>query len=229
MLLDLLFPRRCPLCDEPVRLREGLACTACLAHISYISEPFCLKCGKRLPDEREFCHDCAERSHHFERGLALFEYRSVAGAIFRFKYKGRQEYAEFFGAEISNRLGREIQSLEPDCLIPVPIHRKRLRKRGYNQAALLAQAISHHLQIPVAENLITRVRATTPLKNLNLQERQNNLKKAFKISQNDVKLKAVVIVDDIYTTGSTIDSMAEELKLAGVEKVYFLALSIGRS
>jgi ComF family protein len=229
MLLDLLFPRRCPLCDEPVRPREGLACTACLARVSYISEPFCLKCGKHIPDEKEFCHDCTERSHHFERGLALFEYQSVAGAIFRFKYKGRQEYAEFFGAEISKRLGREIQSLKADCLVPVPIHQKRLRKRGYNQATLLAEAISRHLQIPVEEKLITRIRATTPLKNLNLQERQNNLKKAFKILRNDVKLKTVIIVDDIYTTGSTIDSMAEELRLAGIERVYFLALSIGKS
>jgi ComF family protein len=228
MLLDLLFPRRCPVCDEPVRVGDGLACAACLPRLSYIDEPFCLKCGKKLAESNEYCTDCTERGHLFERGFALYEYPGIAGAVFRFKYKNRQEYAEFFGAEICQHLGREILELEPDCLIPVPIHRKRLQSRGYNQAALLAQAISRRLSIPLEDQLIGRVRATAPLKSLNLAERQNNLKKAFKIMQNDVKLKTVMIVDDIFTTGSTIDEMTEELKSVGVREVYFVALSIGK-
>jgi ComF family protein len=161
--------------------------------------------------------------------MALFDYQSIAGAVYRFKYKGRQEYAEFFGAEISRRLGREIRLLEPDCLIPVPIHKKRLRIRGYNQAAILAKVISRHLNIPVEDKLISRVRATTPLKKLNRKERQNILKKAFKIVRNDVKLKTVVVIDDVFTTGSTIDAIAAELKAVGVDRVYFVALSIGNS
>jgi ComF family protein len=157
--------------------------------------------------------------------MALYEYQGIADAIFRFKYKGRQEYAEFFGAEISRNLGREILRLKPDCLIPVPIHKKRLRIRGYNQAAVLAKVISRRLNIPLEDKLIARVRATTPLKKLNREERQNILKKAFKIIRNDVKLDTVIIIDDIFTTGSTIDAMAKELRDIGVGRIYFVALS----
>jgi ComF family protein len=226
--LDLLFPRRCPICDEPVRVGDGLACAACLPRLSYIGEPFCLKCGKKLADPTEFCTDCTERGHLFDRGFALYEYPSIAGSVYRFKYKNRQEYADFFGAEICRHLGREILELAPECLIPVPIHKKRLQSRGYNQASLLAQVISRHLDIPLEDGLIARTRATAPQKKLNLAERQNNLKKAFIITQNDVKLERVMIVDDIFTTGSTIDVMAEELKSVGIRKIYFVALSIGK-
>jgi ComF family protein len=226
--LDLLFPHRCPVCDEPVRVGDGLACASCLPRLAYIDEPFCLKCGKKLSEPTEYCQDCTERGHLFERGFALYEYPSIAGSVYRFKYKNRQEYAEFYGAEVCRWLGREIRALAPECLIPVPIHKKRLHSRGYNQAALLAQAISRRLAIPLEDKLITRVRATPPLKRLNLAERQNNLKKAFNIAQNDVKLERVMIVDDIFTTGSTIDVMTEELKRVGVREVYFVALSIGK-
>jgi ComF family protein len=226
--LDLLFPRRCPVCDEPVRVGEGLACAACRPRLSYLGEHFGLKCGRKLPETSEFCPSCTERGHLFDRGFALYEYPSIAGSVYRFKYKNRQEYAEFFGTEICRHLGREILELAPECLIPVPIHSKRLRSRGYNQAALLARVISRRLAIPLEERLIARVRATAPLKSQNFLERQNNLKKAFNIMQNDVKLKKVMIVDDIFTTGSTIDVMTEELKSVGVREVYFVALSIGR-
>lgn len=225
--MNLLFPRRCPICDDAVKINEGLACLLCLPGISYLTGPTCLKCGKQLNDTKEFCLDCTERSHNFNRGMALFEYQSVAAAIYRFKYKGRQEYAEFFGGQLCEKLGADILRLKPDCLIPVPIHKKRLRIRGYNQAAELAKVISGRLKIPLDEKLISRVRATAPLKNLKLKERQNNLKKAFKINRNDVKLNTVVIIDDIFTTGSTIDAMATELKSAGISNIYFVALSIG--
>ncbi|MCL2253827.1 MAG: double zinc ribbon domain-containing protein [Lachnospiraceae bacterium] len=227
-LLNLLFPRRCPICDEPVKFGKGLICPPCLTRISYLDSPTCLKCGKKLHNEAEYCQDCAARSHSFDRGMALFEYQSIAGAIYRFKYKGRHEYADFFGSEICGKLGEDILRLKPDCLIPVPIHAKRLRTRGYNQATALAKVISERLNIPLNEKIIRRVRPTKPLKNLNLQERQNNLKKAFKIERNDVKLNTIIIIDDIFTTGSTIDAMSEELRRIGVKKVYFVALSIGK-
>ena len=227
MLLDIFFPRRCPICDEPLKPGGILACPPCLKRVSYLTEPTCLKCGKKIAETAEFCGDCSARSHHFDRGIALFDYQSIAGAIYRFKYKGRQEYAEFFGAEISKRLGADILKLKPDCLVPVPIHKRRLNSRGYNQATELAKVISRHLEIPYDDKLMKRVQATIPLKSLKLKERQNNLKKAFKIVRNDVKLDRVVIIDDIYTTGSTIDAMADEFKRIGVSKVYFVALSIG--
>jgi ComF family protein len=246
VIFNLLFPRRCPICDEPVKLNiirhkpsplppplVGLICPACYPKISYLAEPTCLKCGKALSQAGEnaaieFCHDCAVRSHQFDRGLALFEYPCIAGSLSRFKYKGRQEYAEYYGAEIARILGKDILAMNPECLIPVPIHQKRLRSRGYNQATVLAKVISRHLGIPVADKLVARVHATAPLKNMNLEERQDSLKSAFNLMENDVKLGTVMIVDDIFTTGSTIDAIARELRLMGVNRIYFVALSIGK-
>ena len=118
--------------------------------------------------------------------------------------------------------------IKPDALVPVPIHASRKRMRGYNQSELIARELSRHTKIPVNCDLVTRIKKTLPQRELSESERQNNLKKAFKILQNDVKLSTIVIVDDIYTTGSTIDAMAEALSGIGVKRIYYMALAIGR-
>jgi ComF family protein len=113
-------------------------------------------------------------------------------------------------------------------MIAVPLHPKRFRKRGYNQAELLAKELSARMEVPFYKDIVRRTKNTAPLKLLNASERQNNLKKAFKIGRNDVKWKSVIIVDDIYTTGSTIDACASVLLEIGIQKIYFVALAIGR-
>lgn len=125
-------------------------------------------------------------------------------------------------------LGNFIRACRADAFVPVPLHKSRKRKRGYNQAEVLARELSALTGIPVCTDLIGRVKKTAPMKELSAAQRQNNLKKAFKILRNDVKLKTIIIVDDIYTTGSTIDAVSRELKSVGVEKIYFVALAIGR-
>ena len=119
-------------------------------------------------------------------------------------------------------------SWQPDALIPVPLHKSRMRKRGFNQAALVAERMGERLGIPVEEKLLIRVKKTSPQKELNDSARRENLKNAFQLCGNDVKLKRVVLIDDIYTTGSTLDAAAAALLAAGVEKVYFLSICIGR-
>lgn len=226
--LDLLFPRRCPVCDRPVKPVGALICRECRRIPRYVSEPRCLKCGKGLRDgAREFCYDCARAAHRYEKGIVLYEYRSVQSALYRFKYGNRQEYAAFFGRDMADCLGKTLSSWRPDALVPVPLHPKREEKRGYNQAALLAREMGKLLQIPVLEGWLVRVENTRPQKELAGSERQNNLKKAFKLTENDVKLNTIVIIDDIYTTGSTVDEIAGILRRAGVRYVYFAALSAG--
>ena len=163
----------------------------------------------------------------FDSGRALFVYKSAADSIYRFKYKGRQEYGAYYTSMAVEHLGAWMAGCRPDALIPVPIHASKKRVRGYNQAEVLAKEIGQMMNIPVKEDLIIRVRRTAPMKDLPLAERQNNLKRAFKICRNDVKLDTVIIIDDIYTTGSTIDAMSGELRKAGVKKIYFMALAIG--
>ncbi len=226
--LDLLFPPRCPICDEAVPYPE-LICPECRKKLRYIKEPVCLKCGKRLQDEREeYCRGCLMTKHLFTEGRGLFEYQSAARSMYRFKYAGRQEYARFYAEEIERRLGKKIRSWQAEALVPVPIHYTRKRQRGYNQAERLAAEIGRRMHIPVERHLLIRVKKTLPQKQLGDAQRQNNLKKAFKIGRNDVKLKKIIIVDDIYTTGSTIDACAEELKKAGVERIYYISAAIGK-
>lgn len=229
VLTDLLFPRRCPVCDRPVEPSGAYICGACRKKFIFIKEPRCLKCGKQLREkEKEYCYDCGGKTHIYDRGIALYTYGSIRPALYRLKYGGRREYGEFLGRELAMRLGREILSWRPDGLVPVPLHPAREKKRGYNQAALLAEEMGKCLNIPVFSGLVERSRNTCPQKELDGAARQINLKKAFKIAQNDVKLNTIVIIDDIYTTGSTIDAVAEVCRNAGIKHVYFVALAIGR-
>ncbi len=191
----------------------------------------CKRCGRPLRTEtEEYCQDCKERKHRYDRGVSLYIYGdTVRKSIARFKYHNRREYADSFAEEICRHLGRELRSFEADALIPVPVSRRKRRKRGFNQAELLADGIGKHLGLPVYRDLVRRIRDTVPQKDLNRSERQKNLKRAFKMAENVVKLQSVIIVDDIYTTGSTIDEMAAVLKSGGVRRVYFVTLATGSS
>ena len=188
-----------------------------------------MKCGKQLSDEtEEYCRDCKGHGHAYDRGRSLYVYDDlIRESIARFKYGGRQEYARHYGIDMVNRLGSFISACRPDLMIPVPISKKKLISRGYNQADLMASHISRLTGIPVSDTIITRITDTLPMKELSRTERMKNLKGAFKIGDVDVKCRNVLIVDDIYTTGSTIDAMAALLKGHGVERVYFVTLSSG--
>ncbi len=234
-LLQLLFPRRCPVCDGIVMPFGEKICLGCIPKLRYVTPPRCLKCGKKIANAaEEYCPDCMNRAqrglseHAFVSGRSLYEYDSVAPSIYRFKYGGRREYAAFFGEELARYLGEYIRDRGIEGLIPVPLHRSRQRKRGYNQAKLLAKSLSGYTGVPVYDKILVRTKNTLPMKRLNPAERQNNLKKAFNIRQNDVKLKVVLLIDDIYTTGTTVDAAARVLLAAGVEQVYFLTLACGR-
>ncbi len=228
-LLSLLYPRRCPVCDGPVKPWNTLVCRECEPAFDYIKPPRCMKCGKHIGDtEKEYCADCAAHAHLYDSGRALFSYQSVSASIARFKYHGRREYAAFYAVCMADALGNFIRFCRADALVPVPLHESRKRRRGYNQAEVLARELSVLTGIPVCGDLIGRVKKTVPMKELSVAGRQNNLKKAFKILRYDVKLNTIIIIDDIYTTGSTIDAMSRELKNAGVERIYFMTLAIGR-
>ena len=228
VVCDLIFPPRCPLCDKvQARQLKGI-CPDCRRKIRYIREPRYMKCSKQLADgEREYCRDCEKRPHLFRQGRALYHYETVASALHRFKYKGKKEYGEIFGDELAYFLGDYIRRIEPDALVPVPMYSAKERVRGYNQAQVLAEALGRRLNLPVESDIVRRVRNTRALKALNSKERLNNLKNAFILRGNGVKLNTIIIVDDIYTTGSTIDAVAKVLLEAGVKNIYFVTIAIG--
>ncbi|MCR5734091.1 MAG: ComF family protein [Lachnospiraceae bacterium] len=225
---DILFPARCPICHDAVYPRKRLVCDECKNLPHYVSGPVCLKCGRGLSDPgEEYCYDCSRIKHEFEAGRAVFVYdEMIKKSIYSFKYGNRREYAAYYGREMAARLGEFIKRTDPDAIIPIPLNKKRYKKRGYNQAELIAKELSKHVNIPVMTDVLIREKNTRVQKNLSASERQNNLKNAFKIGRNDVSLKTVIIVDDIFTTGSTIDSAARCLHENGVAGVYFSVLSI---
>ncbi|MCR5303341.1 MAG: ComF family protein [Lachnospiraceae bacterium] len=227
--VSILYPRRCPLCDRPVSPAGALICRECEGKAEYVSGACCMKCGKPLEDGRsEYCADCRVRPHAFDSGASVFIYHSVDRSVFRFKYEGRQEYAAWYGERTAVILGKKIKSWKPDLLVPVPIHPRRRKKRGYNQSELLAREIGERTGIPVSL-CVSRVVDTKPQKGLGIAERQKNLEKAFKIRPGELKSKIIVVVDDIYTTGTTIDEMAVTARRAGAEGVFFITLATGNS
>lgn len=229
ILMDMLYPPRCPVCDKVVLVNEGI-CAKCREKVRPIKEPTCMRCGKVLLDKRkEFCFDCENKTHSFIQSKALWVYDDdVKASLYRFKYQNKREYGKVYAKELAEHYGAWVKGKGIQGIIPIPLHKKRRRKRGYNQAQILAMELGEILGIPVYSDVLLRVRDTVPQKVLNDSERKNNLKKAFKTAGNVVELQYVLIVDDIYTTGATLDAAAEELLKAGVLKVYACCVSIGR-
>ena len=226
---DLFFPRHCPVCDTVLAQNAGLICTECADIPQLVKAPRCVCCGKHLEaKEQARCRDCAGKMRSFEWGVALYEYTSVHDSIHAFKNLGRAEYVQFYGEAIRRWLLPTIARMKGDALVPIPLHFSKQKKRGYNQAALLAYEISKGCGIPVREDILVRVKKTAAQKKMDHVTRQNNMKKAFHMAQNDVKLKTIILVDDVFTTGNTIEAAAEELKRGGVEKVFYIALAIGK-
>lgn len=205
-------------------------CPGCRSKITYIKQPVCYRCGKQLEDdEQEYCHDCVVKQHNFKRGVAAFSYsQGMKKSMYAFKYNNRREYAKYYASVIAKEFKDVIFSWNCEVLVPVPLHRSKLIKRGYNQAEILAKRLSEQLLIPMDNKILIRTRNTAPLKELNEKERITNLKSAFQTDEIKLKYKRIILVDDIYTTGSTIDECAWTLLRNGAEEVYFITACVGR-
>ncbi len=225
-LLGLLYPRTCPVCQKKLNFSGKLSCAACESGLKLIKEPRCMKCGKNVEDETiEYCFDCVKNQHVYDYGRSLFLYNEdIRKSIYRFKYAGKKEYGDFYGYMLARHLGEEIRNMGCDLIVPVPLHKKKEIKRGYNQAAVIAKVMGRELCIPVDDKLLIRTKNTRPQKEMDKSERKKNVENAFKINKDIVKCKGIVLVDDIYTTGSTIDAVARILKGDGVKEVYFICL-----
>ena len=227
-LIEILYPRRCPICNSIVKKR--LICKECLDSLDIIKPPVCIKCGKKLDSERDYyCSDCRSFEKAFVENRAVFAYKGeIRNAMYDLKYANRRENAEFFGEAIVQKYGRYIKGLGIDVIVPIPLHKKRLRKRGYNQTALVAKYVGTGLDIPVNTELLAREQSTRAQKYLNNRERKNNVKSAFKVYENDVKYDRILLIDDIYTTGATLHYATKELMNEGVGAVYTITVCIGR-
>lgn len=227
-LAALLYPPRCVVCDEALVYAGRGVCPECRKKLRYVGGAVCMRCGKPMREQSTvYCEDCRENEHYFLGGRALYTYDSVAPSIYRFKYAGRQEYGLFFAREIAYYLGDYIREISPDAIVPVPLHPRKERIRGYNQAEVVAKELGRMLDIPVFPKLVRRVEDTKPLKSMGPWERQNSLKKAFILGENGVKLDTTIVIDDVFTTGNTIDAISRVLLEAKSMRIYFITLAIG--
>ena len=227
LFLDMLYPRRCPVCHDIAVPGGSRICNVCREKLKPITGPRCFRCSKPLKrEEQEYCKDC-RKTRLFDQGIGIFPYGSVLQeSLFKLKYGKRQEYGSFYG-QIAAVYSREIiRNWGVEIIIPIPLHRKRMERRGYNQAELIAEALGKTLCIPVDSRLMKRKVNTRPQKELDYRERKQNMKNAFFL-KGENRYRRILLVDDIYTTGSTIEAAAELLKRNGAENVFFLTIAMG--
>lgn len=234
-ILDIIYPVRCPVCGEIVIPKGDRICPPCKSKLPYIQEPRCLNCSKPIEEEeQEYCSDCRQKSFQYDRGFAVWEYNDIMKmSIADYKYHSKKEYAIFYVAEMLRLYSDIIRTLEPDVIVPVPLHRSKYRKRGFNQSDIIAKKLGKGLGIPVLSALLLRTRKTRPQKLLNDRQRSVNLSDAFCYNEKEAKrfgkpISKVLLVDDIYTTGSTMEACTRVLKDRGITKVYFITICIGK-
>lgn len=272
LISSLLFPPRCPVCDEillPEEVEHGIH-FKCEKKLYPVIGAVCMHCGRPLGEVdveqdsacakrqkdclevnafREYCYECQNKGYvprsieaksaetpfknakfktDISQGKALYLYRgAIKTTMYRFKYSNKREYAKFFAKQAEGKYGQWLLANGIQVIVPVPMFRPKQQKRGYNQAESFAKELSRITGIPIDTNLIKRTKDTTPQKELNDKERKNNLENAFQKGKSIVQYSHVLVVDDIYTTGSTAQAVANELKKTGIRHVYFMSICIG--
>lgn len=226
-LLDMIYPKKCPVCHEILEDPAEQICRKCLRKLVFVGKCYCLKCGKPMTDNTDFCRECAGRKRAFTQGRSILVYDDLMReSIIKYKYGRRVEYGDFYAKLMCKLAGKQILFWDPDLIVPVPMHDRKRRVRGFNQAEYLARRISKEMGIPFSDRAVKKVKATSSQKKLNAKERSRNLEKAFEVCEDIDGLK-ILVIDDVYTTGSTMEEIASVLSEKGAEKVYFLTICAG--
>lgn len=230
-LISLCFPPHCASCRVDTAPGVHL-CEACAKGAKRIEAPRCERCSEPFSgalSEGFVCTNCADRTLHFEAAVAPWLSRGVVREfIHRFKYDRERHLRLPLGAWLFDALDDErLQRRAFDLIVPVPLHSTRLRERGFNQAEELARLLSRHCGVPMADAL-KRTRYTTTQTRLDRHERMENLRGAFCLRQSAaVQNRHLLLVDDVFTTGSTVDECARILREAGAASVRVATVARG--
>jgi len=220
--MGLLLPSSCVLCDCSVTRAISL-CKSCEEDLPILINA-CKQCGLPLDTANEnnaICGHCLDVSTSIDYTLSLYHYQAPLDyLITTLKYKQQLSHAAILGNLLLARLQQQAIDDLPDCIIPVPLHKNRLVKRGFNQSLEIARPVSKQFNIPIDIKSVRRKRQTLAQADLNAAQRKKNVRGCFEMqSKNPANYRHVVIVDDVVTTGSTINEMAKQLKRSGVQKV----------
>ena len=234
IFLPILFPRHCPVCRKIVSYGHKV-CLSCYHKLPFVMYPTCYRCGKPISDPAmEYCYDCRIFPKTFQAGCSLFLYNQLTQpAMVDYKYHNRRVLTDFYIEEFLYRYYPLMKSWGIQAVIPVPVHSSKKKKRGYNQAELLSAAIADALNIAHYPDLLIRRINTLPQKQFTPQARLNNLRKAFTINPDYMVMRKkparLLLVDDIYTTGATMEACTRALHHFGIEQVYVCSICIGAS
>jgi ComF family protein len=237
-ILRTLLPNRCLLCGAAAdgaavdgAAVDSVICSGCIRDLPQTG-PACPRCAEAripppvrsslAPAPPEPCDTCRTQCPAFDRSLALWRYDyPLDGLIGAFKYGHQLVLARFFGEQLAQRVQQQIAAGEltpPDVVLAMPLHPRRLAERGFNQSLLIAQVLSHRLRLPLHGHWLQRLRHTPPQTGLPWQQRAANLEHAFGCKQ-AVAGRHIAVVDDVMTTGSSLQEVARTLKLAGASRV----------
>ena len=230
-LLELLYPYICKCCGKGL-LKSGtkFICGECLSKVNFICSPLCLRCGRQLDQaagmEDRHCGDCLAQPPHFSSARSAGLYRPpLASLLHRLKYQADTTVRGAL-AEVIAAGAKAINGIDVDLVAPVPLHRRRLKERGLNQSLEIARIAFPDLRQKIVPNLLIRTKNTKPQTELDGIARRRNLKDAFTVNQtNLVKNKKIVLVDDVFTTGTTVGECSRMLKKAGASEIFVFTVA----
>lgn len=236
LILDLFYPPKCLICGELLLYgaKDRWVCPKCQTDIPFLKGPHCRKCGSPLSTGEKNsgqtqCGSCRDTSFAFERGYAAFSYADMKYAISRFKFSCVKECGIGLGRLMTSFMkdNFEAEFSEYDFMVPVPIHKKRRKERGFNQTEVLAEEISRLTGKPCQSKLLLRSKNTKAQNALSAKLRKSNIKYAFEVADtNAIEDKKILLIDDIFTTGGTVNECARSLYMAGASEVSCFALSV---
>ncbi len=238
-LLSSIFPSRCILCQQTV-LECAInphveICSGCYQVLPH-NDHCCAHCALPLPEDigldtvsknDVLCGRCIKQAPHFDYSYSLFRYQDeVIRLIHRLKFGEKVSYARSIGELLLTTVVDKLlpEQGRPECIIPVPLHKSRLQKRGYNQSTEISRVLANKAGLAIEHDVVLRQRSTLTQTGLKAKQRQKNIKGAFKVTAK-LNVKHALIIDDVITTGSTVNELAKVLKQSGIERIGVLSIA----
>lgn len=228
LVLELLFPSKCIICAN--YQTDAKVCSECWGNITFINKPCCAICSAAFEfetEENSICGACIQNRPNYDRAISLMKYDDYSKKIIhKFKYQDQLHILEYL-TTLMNNMGKEIIK-QADIIAPVPMHKYKLLKRGYNQAALLAMRIAENSNLIYLPQLLIKNKSTIAQADLNKKQRMSNIKGSFVLNSKfstEIKGKNILIIDDVVTTSATINECAKILKKAQPAKILVLSLA----
>ncbi|MCB5230693.1 MAG: ComF family protein [Candidatus Cloacimonas sp.] len=225
--VDVLFPKICYSCGERLIGNESFVCSSCSAKIEPYYESICRVCGSFDVQAKAICRFCNENRAHFDKCRSVIQYNEVARVlIHELKYNEKTKIADM----LANIAIEYIENTKPyrsvDCVVNIPLHAVKRRSRGYNQAEFLAARIADHFAWKHNPSLFKKALPTASQTSLSSEERKTNVANAFSVdSKANIKDHNFLIIDDVFTTGATVNAASGELKKRNADKVYVLTIA----